>query len=187
MASGSRHKRKLLERLDLTFDTDAAELDESPAEDEQPSRTAKRLAAAKATAVAERHPEHFVLGADQTVALEGERFHKPGTRDSAIEQLKQLSGRTHDLWCAVALVTPDEESHRACVHYEMQMRDVDEPTIRSYVDRDRPLDCAGSYKIEAGGIRLFRSMRGDDYTAIVGLPLTRVWELLERAGYFEDR
>jgi len=173
-----------MERLDLAFEAEAADLDESAPDGEKPSRTARRLADAKAGAVAERHSENFVLAADQTVALAGERFRKPGTRSAAIEQLQRLSGRTHDLHCAVALVTPGAERHRACVDYEMEMRELSESAIRTYVDRDRPLECAGSYKIEAGGIRLFRSMRGDDYTAIVGLPLTRVWELLERTGYF---
>jgi len=187
LASGSSYKSRLLERLGVEFETLPANLDESAPAGESPASTAKRLAAEKATAVGDGRPGRFVLGADQTIALDGERFRKPGTPERAVDQLKRLSGRTHDLWCAVALKTPDGEPSVVSVHFEMVVRDLSAREIEAYVAEDSPLDCAGSYKVEAAGIRLFRAMRGDDHTAIVGLPLTRVWSLLERANYFEDR
>ena len=178
LASGSAYKRALLERLDLEFDTLPAGVDEAASPEEVPG------AAAKAQEVGRRRPEAWVLGADQVIALDEQRFTKPGSPGQARAQLGRLSGRTHRLITAVALRAPDARLYEAAVEYAMEMRPLSEETIVEYVDRDRPLDCAGSYKIEAGGIRLFRSMRGDDYTAIVGLPLTRVWSLLEEAGYF---
>lgn len=185
MASGSKYKRRLLERLGVDFETVASAVGESAADDESAEDTAKRLAAAKATDVAARRPGQYVLGADQTIELDGDRLRKPLSRDAAVDQLKRLSGRTHDLWCAVALAAPEYEPSVECVQFEMVMRELRDSTIASYVDEDEPLDCAGSYRIEAGGIRLFRAMRGDDYTAIIGLPLTRVRRLLERAGFFD--
>ncbi|MFB6351733.1 MAG: nucleoside triphosphate pyrophosphatase [Bradymonadaceae bacterium] len=186
LATGSEFKVDLLSRLDLAFTSVASKIDESARSDETPRETARRLALAKARAIHDDHPEAWVLGADQTIALDGDRFRKPGTVDAAIDQLRRLAGRTHRLTCAVGLVTPAGDTHRAIVDYEMEMRQLTDRTIREYVDRDRPLACAGAYKIEQGGIRLFRAMRGDDYTAIVGLPLTRVWNILDAAGYFSQ-
>jgi len=186
LATGSEFKIDLLSRLDLAFTSVARNIDESAPADEPPRETARRLALAKARAIHEDRPGTLVLGADQTISLEGDRFRKPGTVDAAIDQLRRLAGRTHRLTCSVGLVTPAGGTHRSTVDYDMQMRPLTDRTIREYVDRDRPLACAGAYKIERGGIRLFRAMRGDDYTAIVGLPLTRVWNILESGGYFSD-
>ena len=97
-----------------------------------------------------------------------------------------MQGRTHELLCAVALVGPDDRMRTELVRFEMVMRPLTRAQIEAYVARDEPLDCAGSYMLEAGGIQLFDAMRGDDYTAIVGLPLTRVRALLEWAGLFGE-
>ena len=175
-----------MSRLDLDFTSVAPEIDESAEPDESPAQTARRLALAKARAVHGDHPDAYVVGADQTISLDGVRFRKPGTVDAAIDQLRRLAGRTHRLVCAVALLTPAGRAHRAAVSYDMQMRQLTDDAIEQYVARDRPLSCAGAYMIEQRGIRLFRAMRGDDYTAIIGLPLTRVWNILEDAGYFSN-
>lgn len=146
--------------------------------------TARRLAALKASTVAERHPDACVLGADQVVAVDGLLLTKPGSVEAAVDQLKTLSGRTHRLVNAIALRTPSGSILEDTIAFEMQMRELTDSQIRAYVEEDTPLDCAGSYKIESAGIRLFRALRGDDYTAIIGLPLTRVRNILETAGYF---
>ncbi|MFU8803367.1 MAG: Maf family protein, partial [Bradymonadaceae bacterium] len=125
-----------------------------------------------------------VVGADQVIALDDIIASKPGTARAARAQLARQAGRTHDLHTAVAVVTPDQEVFDDIVHFRMEMRPLSDEEIAAYVAEEAPLDCAGSYKIESGGIRLFRSMHGDDFTAIIGLPLTRVWSLLEEAGYF---
>ncbi|QDG49698.1 septum formation protein Maf [Persicimonas caeni] len=185
LASGSPYKRQLMERLGLAFETLSADVDESSLADEAPEETARRLAHAKAKAVAAERPEAWVLGADQVIALDGRRFSKPGSDEGARRQLAALSGKTHRLITSVALLTPDEELFESTAEYQMQMRPLSEAEIAAYVAEDTPTDCAGAYKIEAGGIRLFRALRGDDYTAIVGLPLTHVWHLLEQAKFFE--
>ena len=185
LASGSRYKRELLSRLDLDFEAIDADIDESARAGERPEELARRLAWEKASALALDHPEAYILGADQVVSLEDRQLHKPGGHEAACAQLAQLQGREHDLRCAVALRSPEGARHEALVRYVMQMRSLSSADISRYVDRDEPYDCAGSYRLEAGGIQLFRAMRGDDHTAIIGLALTRVWALLERAGYFE--
>lgn len=184
LASGSSYKRELLARLGLSFESIGAQLDERPLAHESPADTAQRLARQKAQQVAQAHPAAWVLGADQVIALGERRFSKPETPARARAQLAALSGQTHQLFSAVALRTPDGALHEDLAAYQMQMRALTAAQIAQYIAEDRPLDCAGSYRIEAGGVRLFRAMRGDDYTAIIGLPLTRVHALLERAGYF---
>ena len=184
LASGSRFKRDLFSRLDLPFTAVDADVDETPGEDEAPDKLATRLAIIKANALADAYPDSFIFGADQVISHNGVQLHKPGTRERAIAQLMQLQGSTHDLFCAVALRAPNGSVDTRMVHYEMVMRPLDEEAAARYIDRDMPLDCAGSYMLEQGGIQLFSAMRGDDYTAIVGLPLTRVQDLLDAHGFF---
>jgi len=183
LASGSTYKQSLMARLGYPFTIDPADIDETPGADEAPRAIAERLALEKARHVALRHPDALVLGCDQVIALDGAQLHKPRTRERAIEQLLMLQGHTHDLFCAIALVSPDGSARAATVHYAMTMRPMTRELIERYVHEDEPLDCAGSYKLEQGGVRLFSSMRGDDYTAIVGLPLTRVHALLDEVGF----
>lgn len=185
LASESTYKRTLLERLGLPFKSVAARINESAFADEAPADTARRLAHQKAQTIAETHPGAWVLGADQIIALGDRRFSKPKTPERARAQLAALSGQTHQLLTAISLISPAGDTHDDLAKYQMQMRALTSAQIAQYIAEDQPLDCAGSYKIEAGGIRLFRALQGDDYTAIIGLPLTRVHTLLERAGFFE--
>lgn len=188
LASSSKYRRRLLDRLDIEFTVKSPEVDEFRRQNEAPCQMARRLAAAKARAIATDHPDKLVLGADQVVTLDDRIFQKPGDRTRAIEQLNQLSGKTHRLITAVALVSPGDEAplREGTSIYEMEMRPLTDAAIRRYVDADRPFDCAGSYKIEAGGVRLFEATRGDDPTAIEGLPLMRVWSMLLDAGWNDD-
>lgn len=178
LASGSTYKRSLLARLGLDFDSRDVDVDEARLDGEAPEEMASRLALAKARAV---ESEGWVIGADQVIALGDEIFSKPGTVERAVDQLERLQGQVHRLITAVSVVGETTET-RALI-YEMHMRTFSRAALEAYVRRDRPLDCAGSYKIEEGGIRLFSRMVGDDYTAIVGLPLTVVWQLLGETGY----
>ncbi len=179
LASQSRYKRELMERLGVPFESLDVEVDESRLADEAPIELARRLALRKAKAGAQASGG-WALGADQVIALERRVFHKPGTAERAVDQLMELSGKTHLLISAVAVVGPDGTQAVDDSRYAMEMRTISREVAEAYVALDSPLDCAGSYKIESAGIRLFRRMHGDDYTAIVGLPLTRVVDLLDR-------
>ncbi len=192
LASTSPYRRELLERLGLRFEAAAPEgVDERAVLEAglAPELAVRRLAADKARSLAGRFPDALLIGADQ-IALapvgEGETprvLGKPGTIDSAIEQLLALQGREHRLLTAVAVC--DARTGRVedalCAH-RLCMRPLARAAIERYVRRDMPLDCAGSYKIERGGIALMRSVRGDDFTAIVGLPLIHLVALLARFG-----
>ena len=184
LASESRYKQKLFHRLGLPFHSQAPSLNEDRLPEEAPLAMAIRLAGNKALAIRPDHPDAFIVAADQVISLESRIFHKPGTRESAIAQLLALQGQTHTLITAVALSLPSGPLLEAQVIFEMEMRPLSPSEIAAYIDQDTPFDCAGSYKIEAAGIRLFRNTRGPDPSAIEGLPLTRVWALLEEGGYF---
>ena len=184
LASGSTYKRDLFGRLGLEFLAQSAPIEELRLPEEPPLEMAIRLAREKALASRSDHPDAFIIGADQVIALGDQIFQKPGQRQQAIAQLLELQGQTHILITAVALSTPCKALLEAQVTFEMEMRPLSPTEIAAYVDQDTPFDCAGSYKIEAAGIRLFRNARGPDPSAIEGLPLTRVWALLEDGGYF---
>ena len=183
LASGSAYKKSLLARLPLHFEAVDADIDETRQEGESPDWMARRLAEAKAATVASQFPEAFVLGCDQVIALGDQCFSKPGTAEKAVEQLMALQGNTHRLITSICLIAPGAPPRHSEVPFQMVMRPLSRAAIEAYVAEDEPFDCAGSYKIEAGGIRLFETTRGDDPTAIEGLPLTRVWTLLLQAGW----
>lgn len=187
LASTSRYRRALLERLGLTVTCVAPDFDEDAARPSLVhlplSEQALRLAEGKAAAVARLYPEALVIGGDQIAALGGAVLHKPGTAARAEAQLARLAGQTHQLYTAV-VVAQGESGKRASavdVHH-MAMRPLSVEAIARYVAQDAPLDCAGSYRVESLGIALFERLAGDDFTAVVGLPLTRLVALLAEFG-----
>ncbi len=184
LASGSSYKRDMLQRLGIAFEQDAPDIDESRQDGEAPMSLATRLALEKALAVSERHPDAWVLGIDQVIALGDVVFSKPGTEARATEQLMQLQGQVHQLITAMSIVGGGKRATEVTV-FEMKMRELTRDEAAQYVSLDQPLDCAGSYKIESAGIGLFEYCRGDDYTAIVGLACTKVRPLLKSTGFFD--
>jgi septum formation protein len=183
LASTSRYRRELLERLGLPFEIVAPEIDESPLERETPADTALRLAEAKARAVAARVRAGLVIGSDQVADCEGEPIGKAATRDAAVRLLQRLSGRTIVFHTGVALV--DAASGRAQserIDVSSAFRRLDPGEIEAYVDRERPFDCAGAVKSEALGIALFERIESNDPTALVGLPLIALCRMLRREG-----
>ncbi len=182
LASSSPYRRELLSRLGLSFSVDVPDLDESPAPQEPPAATAARLAREKALAVATRHPGATVIGSDQVADLDGHRLGKPGSRARAIEQLERASGREVVFHTAVCVVDAAGVEHLAECPTRVGFRVLDPETIARYVDAERPFDCAGSARSEALGITLLEYIRGDDPTALVGLPLIALTGLLARAG-----
>lgn len=187
LASTSKYRKGLIERLGIAVDAVAPDFDERAAESEIGAGSTEDLALAlaigKARSLAESCPGALILGADQIAEVDGERLHKPGTRENARAQLRKLSGRAHRLITAVALLRAEDGRIETIVDvHRLTMRPLGDDAIARYVDRERPLDCAGSYKIESLGIALFERIDGADFTAIVGLPLTAVVTLLGRFG-----
>ncbi|MBN5144645.1 septum formation inhibitor Maf [Stenotrophomonas maltophilia] len=182
LASTSRYRRELLQRLGLPFDCTRPDVDETPLDGEAPLALATRLAAAKAAEVAARHPDAWVIGSDQVADLNGQPLGKPGTVEAACAQLKAMSGHTVRFHTAISL-TRNRESFTAIDLTEVRFRALDEDEIARYVAAEQPLDCAGSFKCEGLGISLFEAIDNRDPTALVGLPLIALCGLLRKAGY----
>ena len=140
------------------------------------------LDSAKAESLAAEQDGAVIVGSDQVVEIDGTILGKPGSKEKAHEQLARLAGREHRIVTAVAVRTPSGEVLEHVDVHVMTMRNLTPRAIEAYVDADDPHDCAGAYKLEERGILLFSSIRGDDHTAIVGLPLMATVTLLERAG-----
>jgi len=183
LASTSRYRKELLERFGLPFLTARPETDESPLPSEHPAATAERLAVDKAWAVAPAHPEALIIGSDQVAYLGQEQFGKPGTVERAVEQLRRMSGQTVVFHTAVALLNSRTGTF-SCegVPTRVRFRHLGDDEIRRYVEREVPLDCAGSAKSEGLGISLLEALSGDDPTALVGLPLIALARLLRQEG-----
>lgn len=183
LASTSRYRRALLAQLGLPFETAAPATDETPGADEAPVATALRLAEAKARSVAPRFPDALIIGSDQVADCEGRAVGKPLDHTDAVAQLAMLSGRTVVFHTGLALF--DAAAGRcqtAMVDVRSTFRDLAREEIETYLRRDQPYDCAASVKSDALGIVLFVRIESDDPTALVGLPLIRLTDMLRAAG-----
>lgn len=183
LGSTSRYRRELMSRLRLPFEVDAPEVDETPLDGESPEALARRLALAKAHAVALRHPEALVIGSDQVADLDGLPLGKPGTHERAVQQLRLMRGRTVIFQTAVAVVcraTGFEQLDLAPVR--VRFRTLSDAEIETYLRAEEPYDCAGSAKSEGLGIALLEAIDNDDPSALVGLPLIRTCRMLREGG-----
>lgn len=183
LASTSRYRRELLQRLRVPFEVAAPEVDEAALPGEAPAALATRLALAKAHAVAASRPEALVIGADQVAELDGAAIGKPGTHERALEQLRRMSGRRVVFRTAVAVVCRERDfAQVSLAPVQVLFRALGEAQIERYLRLERPYDCAGSAKAETLGIALLEAIDSDDPTALIGLPLIRTCALLRRAG-----
>lgn len=183
LASTSRYRRELLTRLGLAFTVQAPDVDETPLDGEHPRELAIRLAKAKALAVAQQHPDAVVIGSDQVADLHGQALGKPGRHDRAVQQLQAMSGQTVLFHTAMAVARASINTvHEEIATVEVQFRTLSKDEIEHYLQAEQPYDCAGSAKSEGLGIALLDSIRSDDPTALVGLPLIRTAKLLRMMG-----
>jgi len=183
LASTSRYRRELLQRLRLPFEVVAPDVDETPLPGEAPAALAQRLALAKAQAVARLRPEAVVIGSDQVADLDGLPIGKPGTHARAVAQLQQMRGRRVVFQTAVAVVRADRGYAQGLLAaVAVQFRPLSDAEIQHYLHAEQPYDCAGSAKCETLGIALLDAIDSDDPTALVGLPLIRTCRLLREAG-----
>ena len=183
LASTSRYRRELLERLHIPFRALSPETDETPLPGEAPAALAERLALAKARALAARFPDAVVIGADQVADVDGRALGKPGDHARAVEQLRTMSGRTIVFQTALAVVrasTGLAEVRRVPV--PVRFRTLVDAEIEFYLRTEQPYDCAGSAKCETLGIALLEAIESDDPTALIGLPLIATCTLLRAAG-----
>jgi septum formation protein len=174
----------LMDRAGIEYHTASPRCDEQIPAETHPRDATLLLAERKARSIAAHHPDSLVIGSDQMAVLDGRILGKPGTEQGAVSQLMQLAGRTHDLWTAtVVLDTRPRGLLRTHVElWEMTLRDLDRDQALRYVREDEPLDCAGSYRFESRGIRLFARVHGADPTAISGLPMIALLRMLNESG-----
>ncbi|PTU75721.1 Maf family protein [Pseudomonas mangrovi] len=183
LASSSRYRRELLERLRLPFTTASPDIDESPLAGEAAEDLVTRLARNKATALAASHPGHLIIGSDQVAVLDGYILGKPGNHERARNQLLAASGRRISFLTGLALLN-SRTGHCQVDHirFNVDFRELEEDRIERYLRAEQPYDCAGSFKAEGLGISLFRRTEGEDATSLIGLPLIRLVDMLLAEG-----
>ena len=186
LGSSSAYRKELLARLRLPFDVIAPDIDETALPAEAPEATAMRLAEQKALAISAQAPNALVIGCDQVATLEGIQIGKPGTHENALAQLKLMRGREVVFHTALCLL-----DGRAGARFPLQMenvqtvvafRDLPDGELDAYLRIEQPYDCAGSARNEGLGIALIAAIRGTDPTALTGLPLIALTDMLRRAG-----
>jgi len=183
LGSTSPYRREMLARLRVPFSVESPHMDETPLPGERPAELARRLALAKAQAVAARFPECVVIGSDQVADLDGQALGKPGNHERAVAQLRQMRGNTVIFQTAVAVVCLQSGfCEQALAPVKVRFRALDDDEIENYLRIEQPYDCAGSAKSEGLGIALLESIDNDDPTALVGLPLIRTSRMLRNAG-----
>jgi septum formation protein len=183
LASTSRYRQELLARLGVPFRCAAPKIDEElwKGRGLPPQQLAETLAQAKGESLVADFPQAIILGSDQVCEVAGETLSKPGSPERACEQLRRLSGTTHRLFTAVAVWSAGKWQTHIDVT-ELTMRSLTNAEIERYVAADEPWDCAGSYKFESRGIALFTAVRSEEPTAITGLPLLAVAQILRECG-----
>lgn len=182
LGSSSPYRKELLSRLGIPFECISPEVDETPLDGEKPAALCQRLARLKAQAVHAIRPEAIVIGSDQ-VAVLGERIlGKPHTHERAVEQLTAMQGHRIDFLTALCVIDAKGQCYEVMVPTEVHMKALSPEAIESYLLREKPYNCAGSAKIETLGIALMESVRSDDPTALIGLPLIATVKLLAKAG-----
>lgn len=170
--------------MGLTFDCWSPEVDESPLAAEPPRETAIRLARSKANLGGRKYPNAWIIGSDQVADLDGRAIGKPGTRENARAQLRDVSGHSVLFHTALCLWNARlERRHERMVTTDVTFRRLTDAEIERYLEREQALDCAGSAKSEGLGISLLSRLGGDDPTALVGLPLIALSALLRAEGF----
>ena len=183
LASSSSYRKSLLNRLQLDFNCISPEIDETRLANEPAGDYVKHLARQKAAAIADSHPDSIVIGSDQCAVLGDSILGKPGNHQNALDQLRAAQGNKvvfHTGLCVLqqssGFCELDEEL------FEVEFRHLNDDQLERYLAVEQPYQCAGSFKSEGFGIVLFDRMRGDDPTALIGLPLIRLTKMLESAG-----
>jgi septum formation protein len=184
LASASQYRRDLLDRFLDDYQAVSPDIDESNPDGLSPKKLARRLARQKAETVSRTARNSLVIGADQLAVLDGQVLGKPGDHQKAVEQLMAASGQTVTFRTAVCILDPVGRTRYEHVDKTtVRFRQFDRRLVETYLRHDEPYDCAGSFKIEGAGFVLFESVRTDDPTALIGLPMIWVSDVLLELGY----
>ena len=183
LGSSSIYRQELLGRLKVPFEVSNPDVDETPLDNESPDATAVRLAAEKTRAVARAHPGALIIGADQVATLDGVQLSKPLNRGNAIIQLRLIRGREVLFHSALSLLNDHTGNIQTqLVSSRVTFRQLTDQQIENYLDREQPYHCAGSAKLEGLGIALIEQIVSNDPSALIGLPLIALVEMLAQEG-----
>jgi septum formation protein len=186
LASASSYKKSLLRRLDIVFSAISADIDETPIANELPEQLVRRLSEQKALAIAALHKDSWVIGADQVGSVTGKILEKPGNRERAFKQLQYQSGKNVHFLCGVTLAKQSSNGNitkfTEISTTEVIFRQLSDTEINTYLEKEQPYDCAGSFKSEGLGISLFDQIKSNDPTCLIGLPLILVRKMLHNQG-----
>lgn len=183
LASTSVYRQQLLSKLTSHFQAIKPQVDETPLAGENASQLVSRLALAKAQAVAAGLKSGLVIGSDQIAVFDNTIIGKPHTVANACAQLRRFSGQTVTFLTGLALINAATVSQQVIIEpFKVQFRPLSDTEIKAYVDKELPLDCAGSFKSEGLGISLFSKLSGDDPNSLIGLPLIRLNQMLLNEG-----
>lgn len=184
LASSSPYRNELLQRLNFPFQSISPDIDESIIDNESAPDYVKRLSRQKAEHIARSHPQAIIIGSDQCAYLDGVILGKPGSHANALQQLKNAQGREVVFYTGVSVQQASSQFEVVdCVEFRVGFRQLSDDQLEHYLQTEQPYNCAGSFKSEGYGVSLFSYMRGDDPSALVGLPLIRLISMLEQAGY----
>lgn len=183
LASSSPFRRELLQKLTLPFDCHSPDIDETRKPEESPYQLVERLALEKAQAVSNDYPGALIIGSDQVAVLGNTIMTKPHTHENAVKQLKASSGQTVTFLTSLCLLNSETGQHHVGVFpYKVEFLTLSGPQIESYLKKEQPYQCAGSFKSEGLGITLFKRFEGDDPNSLIGLPLIGLVDMLRREG-----
>lgn len=186
LASSSVTRKQLMDRFALNYQAISPDIDETPYANESASELALRLSIEKAAVVAAQYPDAIVIASDQVAYLENfpqQFIGKPYSEEIAIQQLQQQSGKSLHFITGLAVQCLSQNILKTSFSpFQVKFRDLSEPEILRYIQMDQPLHCAGSFKCESLGITLFESMHGEDYTALMGLPMIQLSQFLREFG-----
>ncbi|MBD0785145.1 septum formation inhibitor Maf [Vibrio sp. Y2-5] len=183
LASTSPFRQQLLKKLDIPFVTAQPNCDETPQTSESPQALVQRLAEQKARSCVVKTPS-LIIGSDQVCVIDGQIVGKPHTKQKAVEQLMSQSGKAITFYTGLALYNSETQKSQVTLDtFTVHFRPLKREMVERYVEKEMPLNCAGSFKSEGLGITLFDKLEGDDPNTLVGLPLIQLIQLLENEHF----
>jgi len=184
LASTSPFRKQLLDKLGIEFVTASPDVNETALPNETPEQLVARLSEAKAKILADQYPEALIIGSDQVAIVDGQILGKPLVHEKAFDQLKRAAGKRITFLTGLCVFnTKSKRSQVDVIPYYVVFRDLTDKQIESYLQREQPYNCAGSFKSEGLGIALFERLEGDDPNSLIGLPLIRLVRMLESEGF----
>lgn len=183
LASSSSYRKQQLQSLGLSFSTNNPNINEVALVNELPAAFSVRLATEKAQKVKAEFPNACVIGSDQVCAFNGQVFGKPGIDANAIKQLQTFSGNRIEFFTALCVMTGSGQSQLHTDLTVVKFRDLTTEEIVRYIEKEQPLHCAGSFKVESLGLSLFESVESTDPSALMGLPLIKLCQFLRLIGF----